>query len=52
LFHRDGKDRYLQDLPLVMRYVRAACERYSELAPLLRLLDQLDRRQPAAGYTF
>jgi len=52
LFHRDGKDRYLQDMPLVMSYLRRACERYAELTPLLRLLDQFDRRQPASGYTF
>ena len=47
LFHRDGKDRYLRDQPLVMAYLRRACERYGALGPLLRLLDELDRRQPA-----
>ncbi len=52
LFHRDGKERYLQDMPLVMGYLRRACERYQELAPLLRLLDFFDRREPSAGYTF
>ena len=52
LFHRDGKDRYLRDQPLVMAYLRRACERYAALSPLLRLLDELDRRQPAVGYTF
>jgi aminoglycoside/choline kinase family phosphotransferase len=52
LFHRDGKDRYLQDMPLVMGYLRAACGRYSELAPLLHLLDELEGGKPAAGYTF
>lgn len=52
LFHRDGKDRYLRDQPLVMAYLRRACERYSALSPLLHLLDELDRRQPAVGYTF
>ena len=51
LFHRDGKDRYLQDMPLVMSYLRAACERYGALHPLLRLLDDLDKRQPAMGHT-
>jgi aminoglycoside/choline kinase family phosphotransferase len=51
LFHRDGKDRYLQDMPLVMGYLRAACERYGALHPLLRLLDDLDKRQPAMGHT-
>lgn len=52
LFHRDGKDRYLQDLPLVMAYLRRACERYTQLSPLLRLLDELEHRAPAVGYTF
>jgi N-acetylmuramate 1-kinase len=52
LFHRDGKDRYLQDMPLLMSYLRKACERYTELTPLLRLLDQLDNRRPSAGYSF
>jgi aminoglycoside/choline kinase family phosphotransferase len=52
LFYRDGKKRYLQDLPLVMAYVRKTCERYNGLGALLRLLDALDERQPAAGYTF
>lgn len=52
LFHRDGKDRYLQDMPLVMSYLRAACGRYAELAPLLHLLDELEGGKPAAGYTF
>lgn len=42
LYFRDGKDRYLNDMPLVMRYLRAACERYRELAPLLTLLDKLE----------
>jgi aminoglycoside/choline kinase family phosphotransferase len=52
LYHRDGKDRYLQDMPLVMRYLRDACARYGELAPLLRLLDRLAPTAPLAGYSF
>jgi aminoglycoside/choline kinase family phosphotransferase len=52
LYHRDAKERYLRDMPMVMAYLRAACERYSGLHPLLRLLDELDNRQPAVGYTF
>ena len=39
LAHRDGKSRYLQDIPRVRRYLVAACSRYAELAPLLRWLD-------------
>jgi N-acetylmuramate 1-kinase len=52
LYHRDGKDGYLKDIPLVAKYLRAACERYRDLTPLLRLLDQIENRQAAAGYTF
>jgi aminoglycoside/choline kinase family phosphotransferase len=41
LCHRDGKRRYLDDIPLVMEYLLAACRRYRELAPLARLLEEL-----------
>ena len=51
LYHRDGKDGYLKDMPLVARYLRAACERYRDLAPLLRLLDEIEGREAKAGYT-
>lgn len=39
LAHRDGKTRYLEDIPRVRRYLVAACSRYAALAPLLRWLD-------------
>jgi hypothetical protein len=52
LWHRDGKDGYLKDMPRVMRYLRGACARYRELAPLAKLLDALEDRRPVAGYTF
>jgi aminoglycoside/choline kinase family phosphotransferase len=52
LCHRDGKDGYLKDMPLVAKYLRTACARYAELFPLLRLLDQLENRQVQVGYTF
>ena len=52
LSHRDGKDDYLKDLPLVMSYLRRACERYIDLKPLLRLLDELEINKPEVGYTF
>lgn len=41
LCHRDGKQRYLADIPRVLGYLHAACRRYRELAPLARLLDTL-----------
>ncbi len=54
LYHRDGKAGYLRDMPLVMEYLRKACERYRELNPLLMLLDGLENKPPEAkvGYTF
>lgn len=52
LSHRDGKNGYLQDMPLVMTYLRKVCERYVELRPMLRLLNQLEQSQPQVGYSF
>ena len=50
LYHRDGKDGYLKDMPLVMEYLRKVCERYVELRPLLRLLDALGGKVPRPKY--
>lgn len=52
LYHRDGKDGYLKDMPLVMDYLRRACNRYRELRPLLRLLDEILEIKPQEGLTF
>lgn len=52
LYHRDGKDGYLKDMPRVMGYLRTVCERYDELKQLLFLLDALQDKQPQVGYTF
>ncbi|PKO64043.1 MAG: aminoglycoside phosphotransferase, partial [Betaproteobacteria bacterium HGW-Betaproteobacteria-17] len=46
LYHRDGKDGYLKDMPRVMGYLRKVCERYDELKPLLFLLDALQDKLP------
>lgn len=55
LNYRDGKAAYLNDMPLVMHYLRKACERYRELDPLLNLLDELHPAESSGqkvGYTF
>ncbi len=52
LYHRDGKSGYLKDMPLVMTYLRKVCERYIELMPMLKLLNQLESKRPQVGYTF
>ena len=49
---RDGKPRYLADTPRFIGYIRATCARYSELTPLLRLIDQVEGTQAATGYAF
>lgn len=49
LAHRDGKPRYLADLPRVRDYLVAACSRYGELSPLLRWLG-VDPVQPALSF--
>jgi aminoglycoside/choline kinase family phosphotransferase len=53
LHHRDGKDRYLADMPLVLGYVRDVVRRYGALAPLAALIDRIEgERAPSVGYTF
>ena len=39
LFHRDGKNGYLKDIPLVLEYAIATANRYIELKPLARILE-------------
>jgi aminoglycoside/choline kinase family phosphotransferase len=53
LYHRDGKDRYLADLPLVLEYTLKALERYNAFGPLRALLDRIEGGPaPRSGYTF
>ena len=52
LCHRDGKDGYLKDMPMVMDYLRRACGRYNGLGAFLRLLDEIEGKAAQVGYTF
>ena len=45
LFHRDGKDGYLKDIPLVLEYAIATAHRYIELKPLARILELTRQNQ-------
>jgi aminoglycoside/choline kinase family phosphotransferase len=49
---RDGKERYLADLPRVLDYVTKAVHRYDALAPLARIIDRVENRTPTSGFTF
>jgi len=50
--YRDGKPQYLADTPRFVAYARAVARRYRPLAPLARLLDEIEGVQPSAGFTF
>jgi len=52
LKHRDGKAGYVEDAPRFIGYIRHAVNRYGELAPLGRLLDELEGRKPEVRLTF
>ncbi|MCQ8896899.1 phosphotransferase [Limnobacter humi] len=52
LYHRDGKSQYLNDLPLVLAYVRSVASRYMAFKPLLLVLDRLENKAVKVGYTF
>jgi len=40
--YRDGKPKYLGDTPRFIGYARSVAKRYRDLAPLVRLLDELE----------
>lgn len=56
LHHRDGKDRYLADLPLVLTYALRTARRYREFDALVRLIERVESAQAVepgrVGYTF
>lgn len=52
LAHRDGKTGYLKDMPRVAGYLRKTCGRYDTLAPVVHLLNRLEKLQVQEGYTF
>ncbi len=49
---RDGKPRYLADAPRFIAYIRATATRYRELAPLLRLLDEVEGTDTTEAFSF
>jgi N-acetylmuramate 1-kinase len=40
LYYRDGKENYLKDLPVVMRYAQSVARRYQGLGPLAKILER------------
>jgi N-acetylmuramate 1-kinase len=52
LCHRDGKDGYLKDLPLVVKYAQRVAQRYDGLGILVRILDRVQGVERSVGVTF
>jgi N-acetylmuramate 1-kinase len=52
LKHRDGKARYVEDLPRFFGYATQVAMRYAPLAPLLALLEPMSGRTVQSGFTF
>lgn len=52
LCHRDGKDRYLNDLPNVLQYVIRTASRYNAFGPLMGLLERSEPQAVTSGFTF
>jgi aminoglycoside/choline kinase family phosphotransferase len=49
---RDGKPKYLADAPRFIHYIRKACDRYRELGPLLKLIDEIEGTTPQVGFAY
>ena len=49
---RDGKPKYLADAPRFLHYIRTTCDRYRELGPLLKLIDEIEGTTPQVGFAY
>lgn len=49
---RDGKPQYLADAPRFLHYIRNTCDRYRELGPLLKLIDEIEGTTPQVGFAY
>jgi aminoglycoside/choline kinase family phosphotransferase len=49
---RDGKPQYLADAPRFIHYIRSTANRYRELRPLQRMVDQIEGIQEQTGFAY
>jgi aminoglycoside/choline kinase family phosphotransferase len=49
---RDGKPKYLADTPRFIAYVRKTADRYRELGPFLKLIDQIEGIETTMGFAY
>ncbi|MEN9316899.1 MAG: hypothetical protein RIS35_3292 [Pseudomonadota bacterium] len=52
LCHRDGKPKYLDDMPRVLDYVFKTASRYNAFGGLAKLIERVESRESQVGYTF
>ena len=49
---RDGKPKYLADAPRFIHYIRTTTNRYRELGPLLKVIDEIEGTTPQVGFAY
>ncbi len=49
---RDGKPKYLADAPRFIHYIRTTANRYRELGPLLKVIDEIEGTQATTAWSF
>jgi aminoglycoside/choline kinase family phosphotransferase len=49
---RDGKPKYLADAPRFIHYIRTTTNRYRELGPLLKVIDEIEGTTPLVGFAY
>jgi N-acetylmuramate 1-kinase len=49
---RDGKAKYLADTPRFIHYIRTTCNRYRELGPLLKVIDEIEGTENTTAWSF
>jgi len=52
LNYRDGKEKYIEDLPRFINYARKTASRYLQLKPLQNLFDRLEGNTEQIGYRY
>ncbi len=49
---RDGKPKYLADTPRFIHYIRTTANRYRELGPMLKVIDEIEGTENTTAWSF
>ena len=50
--NRGPSAKYLADAPRFLHYIRTTADRYRELGPFLKLIDQIEGTEPTVGIAY